>query len=174
VRMSERSVEVRSEHVEHAVEAGDEARTPWRVRFGRNRPDLLPVAIIKRAQGLVEGTFEPGKVVGLAVVVGDEVVGATGRGVANVVEPAADEAADVAESLGVSHRPRPGAGHEDGRSMGEHSAGPFVEVSLGPEGSRRDPSMALHTDLFGKGQARIASAGFPVCRSMIAFASSRS
>src|SRR6059036_38092 len=91
-----------------------------------DQPTYLPVAFVESAQGLVEGTFEPREVVGLAVVVGHEVVGAAGGGVADVVEPTVDEGADVVESLRVGHRPRPGAGDVDGRGVGEHGAAPFV------------------------------------------------
>ena len=37
--------------------------------------------------------------------------------------------------------------------MGEHGAAPFVEVSLGPERSRRDPRVSVDTDLLGESQA---------------------
>src|SRR2546430_2419537 len=90
-------------------------------------------ALFQRAQGLGERPLQPGEVVGLAVMVRRELVGPPDRGVPYVFAGTLDERPDIADALGVGHRPVAAAGEVDRRRVREDPASPFVEVVIDAE-----------------------------------------
>src|SRR5580692_11344699 len=85
-------------------------------------------ALFQRTQGLGEWPLQPGEVVGLAVMVGRELVGPSDRGVPYVFAGALDQCPDIADALGVGHRPLTAASDVDRRRVRENPSAPFIEV----------------------------------------------
>jgi hypothetical protein len=81
---------------------------------GRPAVRLTSEPVVECSECFAEGAFEPGGVVGFAVVVGGEGVVPSGCGVAYVVAGAGDEGAHVVESVGVGHGPGSTAADVDG------------------------------------------------------------
>ena len=84
------------------------------MRNCRHPVRLTSEAVVECSECFGEGPFEPGEMVGFAVVVGGEGVVAVDGGVAYVVSGAADDRAHVMESVGVGHGPGPTAADVDG------------------------------------------------------------
>src|SRR5256884_9732831 len=89
--------------------------------------------------GLVERPFQPGEVVGLAVMVRRELVGPADRGVPYVFAGTLDQRSDIPDAFGVGHRPVAAAGDVDRRGVRENPATPFIEVVIDAERSARYP-----------------------------------
>src|SRR5437667_6423464 len=96
-------------------------------------------ALFQRAQGLGERPFQPGEVVGLAVMVRRELVGPADRGVPYVFAGTLDQRSDIPDAFGVGHRPVAAAGDIDRRGVRENTATPFIEVVIDAERSARYP-----------------------------------
>src|SRR5215831_12695090 len=92
---------------DHPAVAGNTySRLPYLVRSPA-------AALVQRAQGLGERPLQPGEVVGLAVMVGREMVGPAHGGVPYVLAGTFDERPDVADAFRVGHRPITAAGDVD-------------------------------------------------------------
>src|SRR5580693_2498307 len=78
-------------------------------------------------------------------MVGRDLVGPAYRGVPDVVAGALDDGADIADALGVGHRPVAAAGDVDRRGVREHPAAPLVQVVVGAERPAGYPRVAVDT-----------------------------
>src|SRR5215469_64305 len=104
-------------------------------------------ALFQGAQGLGEGPFQPGEVVGLAVMVRRELVGPPDRRVPYVVAGTLDKRLDITDAFGVGHRPVAAAGDIDRRGVGENPATPFIEVVSHAERAAGYPRVAVDPQL---------------------------
>src|ERR1700684_2509157 len=69
------------------------------------------------------------------------------RGVPDVLAGALDQGADVAEAVGVGHRPVAAAGDVDRRGVREDPAAPFIEVVIDAERPAGDPRVPVDPEL---------------------------
>src|SRR5215470_12313090 len=72
-----------------------------------------------------------------------ELVGPADRGVPDLFAGALDDGPDIADALGVGHRPGAAAGDVDRRGVSEHPAAPVVEVVIDAECPASYPRVAV-------------------------------
>src|SRR5215472_1328860 len=125
------------------LESVTSAMSPFMDQCERRRWSSLVASLFQRVQGLGERSLQPGEVVGLAVMVGRELVGPPDRSVPDVFAGAFDKRPDVADAFRVGHRPVAAAGDVDRRGVREDPATPFVEVVVDAERSAGYPRVAV-------------------------------